>query len=300
MEKRLFELLLPNTTLEEIEFNLNKIAKYYMNELITREDDNCMIYANNFCYEEDIYPMEIDGEKTWQLDEISYDYDEYNNFLKENKESFYSWLEYELKYKMENFIEDIKYSLNNNKLTLYRGMSVEESFLTKINQEQTNLGVCWSLDKEVTNEFSFSSENSKSLLMISEIDINEINLLDTMRLHLHPSLEEKELRVQSFGKIKLKEIYYDNKKIDINDKLLNKTFKGENNSDLLDVLIKNKKEYQEGIIKKSIAMENIQSYIPVERFDEINTIIEKLKTHKNEFLKTQTKIIINDNKLKIK
>jgi len=69
-----------------------------------------------------------------------------------DQEDFLNWLEYDLRYKLEELIRLYRNELiQNGKVTVWRAMTVTSSWLTHLEREGKHLGIYWTWDPDAAD-----------------------------------------------------------------------------------------------------------------------------------------------------
>ena len=224
---------------DNITFLNNFIFEVLEGVIPTRNEDDDLMLDEDIKVGDIVYIMADNG-YTIDYDGVDYEqfqgYDTFSSeenmsgdeFLKIYGEYFKLWLHEEIKYKITDILEEIENLVINNSIPVFRGMNIaqSENFLKKVHSDKyTELGVCWSHNKDSAEAFAYSTEDSNKVLLEAHIDTTEIDWEATIELNLSPSLgeEEKEIRLFDNGLIKLNKIYVDKTMIEFEEPLM---FKG--------------------------------------------------------------------------
>jgi len=141
-------------------------------------------------------------------------------------DDYRSWFDYEMGYKSEEIIDNIKYLMNGNKITAWRRMLVQDNFLDDLLIGKVKrLGKYWSWDKESAEPHSGYGNGPKDILMEGKINSNNVDWKKTIYANLSPSMgeDEAEITVQEYKEIILEKIWVNDKIFDLS-LLKNKKF----------------------------------------------------------------------------
>jgi hypothetical protein len=186
---------LNESKLDDINFDY-VFDKKYINNVLKKSDyyKNLFEYFFESDYEdeniEDATPEMIDNIHEQIMDAI------YNQFL-------------DTLYEIENL-------MINDKLKIYRKMTVKDDYIEYLKNKAKHLGIYWSY-KEDAAEAHWGDYSKKQVLLFSEIDNNSIDWITTLRLNSEDFSEEKEIRLYKNTRIKLLKVYFEYEEIDISD-----------------------------------------------------------------------------------
>ena len=137
-----------------------------------------------------------------------------------DEEEFSDWVKYELDYLASEFITKINTDLiKNGKIKIWRAMSVNKEWESRLQTEAKHLGIYWSWDQEGAEpHWGYNMELPFTTIMEAEVDETSVDWYPTIRLNTEPvSFEEKEIRLVKGAKIKIVSIKIDDKEIDLSD-----------------------------------------------------------------------------------
>lgn len=137
-----------------------------------------------------------------------------------DEDDFRNWVEYEFESLAENFIDRLKRDLiNNGKIKIWRAMTVNKEWESRLPSQVKHLGIYWSWDESSAEpHWGYSNEMPFTAIMEAEVDETAVDWLPTIRLNVEPvSYEEKEIRLVKGAKINLTSIKIDGEEIDLSD-----------------------------------------------------------------------------------
>jgi|ERR1035437_1076534 hypothetical protein len=133
-------------------------------------------------------------------------------------EGFFEFMKQELTNRLEEAKENIydRISYHNNKIMLYRAITVDENWFRHLVSQGKRLGIYWSWDGDGA-ETHWGDHNKKHEAVIStEIDEKYIDWTKTLEMNMHPNFDtEKEIRLFKNTPIKINSLTIDAKPIDI-------------------------------------------------------------------------------------
>lgn len=142
------------------------------------------------------------------------DYDDLLDFIKD-----------EFIENFENTKENIFYLIKNEKLPIFRAITVDKNWLEHLRTQGKRLGVYWTWDERAAETHWGYDPKKYTAILKSEINIKYIDWITTFELNSHPYYtEEKEIRLYKNTPINLKFIKINNKLKKLDYILKNKTF----------------------------------------------------------------------------
>jgi hypothetical protein len=152
--------------------------------------------------------------------------------LKENEfietEEFRKWSEYEMESRYYETINKFNYNIiDGTNISIWRVMTVKDDWINHLEKFGGRLGIYWSWDKSAAEPHWGYNPTDKtiSVLIESEVHINHIDWVDTIKLNMHPNYEEeKEIRLFKNTPLKIKSVEKDGEEIDVSN-IQNKIFK---------------------------------------------------------------------------
>lgn len=152
------------------------------------------------------------------------DLNEENENEIKNSEGFEEYLKDTLIREFENFYNSIDDLINNDKLKIYRKMTVDENWIDHLKLQGKRLGEYWSWERESAESHWGDSSKKCEVCIESEINEKYVNWDYTIWMNTHPNYsEEKEIRLFKNTPIIIKSIEMDGEIIDISD-IKNKIF----------------------------------------------------------------------------
>jgi hypothetical protein len=137
-----------------------------------------------------------------------------------DEDDFRDWVEYEFEALAENFIDTLKRDLvNNGKIRIWRAMTVNKEWESRLSSQVKHLGIYWTWDKSSAEpHWGYSNEMPFTAIMEAEVDETAVDWLPTIRLNIEPvSYEEKEIRLVKGAKVNLTSIKIDGENIDLSE-----------------------------------------------------------------------------------
>jgi len=149
--------------------------------------------------------------------------DDNNKSEIENSEEFKERIKNELENNFDDFYNNITDLINNNKIKIYRKMTVDDNWLNHLKTQGKRLGIYWSWDIESTDTY-WGLDKKNEVTIESEINEKYIDWGITIYMNIHPYYsEEKEIRLFKNTQLNIKSIEFNGEKIDISD-IKNKIF----------------------------------------------------------------------------
>ena len=159
---------------------------------------------------DDFYDIILDG----YIDHN--DLDEDNKSEIENSEEFKEFLKNEFENSFEDFYYSITNLINNNKIKIYRTMTVDDNWLNRLKIQGKRLGIYWSWDVKSPQAYWGNSDKKNEVTIESEINEKYVNWDITTYQNIHPTYsEEREIRLFKNTPIYIKSIEFNGEKIDI-------------------------------------------------------------------------------------
>jgi len=137
-----------------------------------------------------------------------------------DEKEFSDWAKYELDYLASEFITKVNTDLiKNGKIKIWRAMSVNKEWESRLQTEAKHLGIYWSWDQEGAEpHWGYNTELPFTTIMEAEVDETSVDWYPTIRLNTEPvSFEEKEIRLVKGSKINIISIKIDGKEIDLSE-----------------------------------------------------------------------------------
>lgn len=167
------------------------------------------------------YAMQDDYNLTPEQKEDLMDMD-YNDIVELPR--FKSWLKYEVEYKIENFIDEIKNYIDGGFITIWREMTVDDKWIESLPKEAKRLGRFWSFEQDAAEAHWGGA--GKRIQLQTSINQNYVDWTQTIIANIDPQIgeDEKEITLFKNTPIKIEALLIDDKQIDVSG-LRNKVFK---------------------------------------------------------------------------
>lgn len=127
-----------------------------------------------------------------------------------------------LKNELEKNLEEAKEKISNvinwrtNKVTLYRAITVDDSWLEHLKTQGKRLGIYWSWDEEGAEAHWGDYKKNKVAKIEVEIDEKYVDWKITLQMNTSISFkEEKEIRLFKNTPLKIKKLSIDDEEIDV-------------------------------------------------------------------------------------
>jgi hypothetical protein len=143
-----------------------------------------------------------------------------------DQESFLNWLEYDLRYKLEELIRLYRNELiQNGKVTVWRAMTVTSSWLDHLEREGKHLGIYWTWDPDAADTHWGDYSKTSKVLIEAEVPENGVDWGKTLITNIEPFTgdDEKEITLIKGVPLKILSVEMDGELQDISN-LEGKTF----------------------------------------------------------------------------
>ena len=194
-----------------IDFNLKAIASDWL-----MSSPSSVI--GNYQYEmQDDYSLSADDKE-----KILHDDDD-DEIMESDR--FKRWLKYDVEYRIDNFMYEIKDYINaNGIINIWRKMTVDDNWIKRLPTSGNRLGIFWSFDENAAEAHWGGNETNK-ITIESEISQEYVNWDETIKLNIDPSIGEveKEIRLFKNTPIIIKSLSINNEFVNIDS--INKVFK---------------------------------------------------------------------------
>lgn len=137
-----------------------------------------------------------------------------------DEEEFSDWVKYELDYLANEFVDKTNNELiKSGRIKIWRAMSVNQEWESRLPSEAKHLGIYWSWDPEGAEpHWGHNTDLPFTTIMEAEVDETSVDWYPTIRLNIEPiSFEEKEIRLVKGSKINIISIKIDGKEIDLSE-----------------------------------------------------------------------------------
>jgi hypothetical protein len=143
-----------------------------------------------------------------------------------DQEDFLNWLEYELRYKLEELIRLYRNELiQNGKVTVWRAMTVTSSWLDHLEREGKHLGIYWTWDPDAADTHWGDYSKPSKVLIEAEVPENGVDWEKTLITNIEPFTgdDEKEITLIKGVPLRILSIEMDGELQDISN-IEGKTF----------------------------------------------------------------------------
>jgi hypothetical protein len=143
-----------------------------------------------------------------------------------DQEDFLNWLEYELRYKLEELIRLYRNELiQNGKVTVWRAMTVTSSWLDHLEREGKHLGIYWTWDPDAADTHWGDYSKPSKVLIEAEVPENGVDWEKTLITNIEPFTgdDEKEITLIKGVPLKILSVEMDGELQDISN-IEGKTF----------------------------------------------------------------------------
>ena len=170
-----------------------------------------------------IYDMQEDYELSAEQKQSLHDMDS-DEIIKTDR--FKKWLDYEVEYKISDFIYNIKKYINpNGMIGIWREMTVDDEWIKRLSSSGNRLGEYWSFDDKAA-EAHWGGNETNSIAIESQINQEYVDWTRTIYANINPTTGESEKEITLFKNtpIKIKSLSINDKFMDISS-IENKIFK---------------------------------------------------------------------------
>jgi hypothetical protein len=143
-----------------------------------------------------------------------------------DQEDFLNWLEYDLRYKLEELISVYKNEvIQNGKVTVWRAMTVTSSWLDHLEREGKHLGIYWTWDPDAADTHWGDYSKTSKVLIEAEVPENGVDWEKTLITNVEPFTgdDEKEITLIKGVPLRILSIEMDGELQDISN-IEDKTF----------------------------------------------------------------------------
>jgi hypothetical protein len=137
-----------------------------------------------------------------------------------DQESFLNWLEYDLRYKLEELIRLYRNELiQNGKVTVWRAMTVTSSWLDHLEREGKHLGIYWTWDPDAADTHWGDYSKPSKVLIEAEVPENGVDWEKTLITNVEPFTgdDEKEITLIKGVPLKILSVEMDGELQDISN-----------------------------------------------------------------------------------
>jgi hypothetical protein len=134
-----------------------------------------------------------------------------------DEEDFLNWLQYDIRYKLEDLVDFYKSIIKNGKIKVWRKMTVNESWMDHISKEGKHLGVYWSWDPYAADTHWGDYSKNRVALIGAEVSENAVDWEGTLIANIQPltGIEEREILLNKGVPLEIISIEIDGEKVDI-------------------------------------------------------------------------------------
>ncbi len=142
-----------------------------------------------------------------------------NNEIEDSDDIDEEGFEDYMKNELENNFEVFQYTIDdliddNNEITIWRAMTVDDNWLSKLEKGSIRIGEFWSWS-ESGAEAHWSEGHENKVVLKAKIKEYYVDWKETYELNIHPNYnEEKEIRLFKNTLIRLEEVIFNDEKID--------------------------------------------------------------------------------------
>jgi hypothetical protein len=160
---------------------------------------------------------------TYNRESLIYQYMHEEGIVNEediDDDEFSDWVKYELDYLANEFVDKTNNELiKTGRIKIWRAMSVNKEWESRLPSEAKHLGIYWSWDSEGAEpHWGYNTDLPFTTIMEAEVDETSVDWYPTIRLNVEPiSFEEKEIRLVKGSKINILSIKIDEKEIDLSE-----------------------------------------------------------------------------------
>lgn len=185
IKKLLKEALLKERSLDDVsigDFNLKGITKNWL-----MSSPSTVVHMFKYEMQDDYHlsPEEKDDLMDSNEDDII------------KTERFNRWLHYEVEAKIENVIVEISSNIKNNKITIWRVMTVDDKWLENLSTTGMRLGKYWSFEKDAA-EAHWGGNESNTIRIQTTINEKYIDWGETIEANIDPNIGETEKEITLF------------------------------------------------------------------------------------------------------
>ena len=122
-----------------------------------------------------------------------------------NQEDFLSWLEYDLRYKLEGLVRHYRSEvIHNGKAIIWRAMTVTSSWLDHLEREGKHLGIYWTWDPDSADTHWGDYSKTSKVLIEAEVPENGVDWEKTLIMNIEPFTGDDEKEITLFKGVPLK------------------------------------------------------------------------------------------------
>ena len=122
-----------------------------------------------------------------------------------NQEDFLNWLEYDLRYKLEELVRHYRSEvIHNGKAIIWRAMTVTSSWLDHLEREGKHLGIYWTWDPDAADTHWGDYSKPSKVLIEAEVPENGVDWEKTLIMNIEPFTGDDEKEITLFKGVPLK------------------------------------------------------------------------------------------------
>jgi hypothetical protein len=122
-----------------------------------------------------------------------------------NQEDFLNWLEYDLRYKLEELVRHYRSEvIHNGKAIIWRAMTVTSSWLDHLEREGKHLGIYWTWDPDAADTHWGDYSKTSKVLIEAEVPENGVDWEKTLIMNIEPFTGDDEKEITLFKGVPLK------------------------------------------------------------------------------------------------
>ena len=122
-----------------------------------------------------------------------------------NQEDFLNWLEYDLRYKLEELVRHYRSEvIHNGKVIIWRAMTVTSSWLDHLEREGKHLGIYWTWDPDSADTHWGDYSKPSKVLIEAEVPENGVDWEKTLIMNIEPFTGDDEKEITLFKGVPLK------------------------------------------------------------------------------------------------
>ena len=122
-----------------------------------------------------------------------------------NQEDFLNWLEYDLRYKLEELVRHYRSEvIQNGKAIIWRAMTVTSSWIDHLEREGKHLGIYWTWDPDSADTHWGDYSKPSKVLIEAEVPENGVDWEKTLIMNIEPFTGDDEKEITLFKGVPLK------------------------------------------------------------------------------------------------
>ena len=122
-----------------------------------------------------------------------------------DEEDFLNWLQYDIKFKLEDLVDFYRREvIKNGRVTVWRKITVKESWMDHLAKEGKHLGVYWSWDPDAADTHWGDYSKPSKALIEAEVPENGVDWEGTLINNIEPFTGDDEKEIKLFKGVPLK------------------------------------------------------------------------------------------------